>query len=178
MARNCWRKDRLRKRSRHFGTPWRTPRRMSSRGPRWASLSSSRVTLTRLHPIYPAWLSSILRTALVWMGLAEISLAGGDKKRALQLFRQALSKEWPAQEESRRRSAQLKYAALLTDAGRQGEAISLLLSMIEQHGDDPAVGKNAADTVKAIGSPEQVEASLRGAGQPLPRGRQCLVEAW
>ena len=34
----------------------------------------------------------------VWMGLAEISLAEGDKKRALQLFGQALSKEWPAQD--------------------------------------------------------------------------------
>ncbi len=29
--------------------------------------------------------------------------------------------------------------------------------MIEQRGDDPAVGRKAADTVKAIGSPEQTE---------------------
>ena len=66
------------------------------------------------------------------MGLAEISLAKGDKKQALQLFARALSKEWPPQEEARRRTAQLKYAGLLNDAGRQGEAIALLLSMIEQ----------------------------------------------
>jgi CIC family chloride channel protein len=105
---------------------------------------------------------------MVWMGLAEISLAGGDKKRALQLFAQALSKEWPAQEESRRKSTQLKYAGLLNDAGRQGEAISLLLSMIEQHGDDPAVGKAAADTVKAIGSPQQVEQAYAALASHFP----------
>jgi tetratricopeptide (TPR) repeat protein len=104
----------------------------------------------------------------VWMGLAEISLAGGDQKRALKLFGQALAKEWPAQEESRRRSAQLKYAALLSDAGRRGEAISLLLSMVEQHGDDPAVGKEAADTVKAIGSPEQVEQAYAALATRFP----------
>src|ERR1035438_7606393 len=105
---------------------------------------------------------------VVWMGLAEISLAGGDKKRALQLFAQALSKEWPAQEESRRKSTQLKYAGLLNDAGRQGEAISLLLSMIEQHGDDPAVGKAAADTVKAIGSPQQLEQAYAALASHFP----------
>jgi CheY-like chemotaxis protein len=48
------------------------------------------------------------------------------------------------------------------------EAISLLLSMIEQHGDDPAVGKNAADIVKAIGSPEQVEAAYAALASHFP----------
>jgi chloride channel protein, CIC family len=104
----------------------------------------------------------------VWMGLAEIALAGGDKKQALQLFPQALSREWPAQEESQRRSAQLKYAALLNEAGRRGEAISLLLSMIEQHGDDPAVGKEAADMVKVIGTPEQVEGAYAELARHFP----------
>jgi chloride channel protein, CIC family len=103
-----------------------------------------------------------------WMGLAEVELAGGDKNKALQLFRQALSKDWPAQEESRRRNAQLKYAALLSDAGRRSEAISLLLSMIEQHGDDPAVGKKVADTVKAIGSPEQGEEAYAALARRFP----------
>jgi CIC family chloride channel protein len=93
----------------------------------------------------------------VWMGLAEIALAAGDKKQALELSRQALSKDWPASEEGRRRSAQLKYASLLSDAGRRGEAVSLLLSIIAQRGDDSAVGKKAANLVKAIGTPEQVE---------------------
>ena len=104
----------------------------------------------------------------VWTGLAEISLAGGDKQRALKLFGQALAKEWPAQEESRRKSTQLKYASLLSDAGRRGEAISVLLSMIEQHGDDPAVGKKAADIVKAIGSPEQVEQAYSALASHFP----------
>jgi tetratricopeptide (TPR) repeat protein len=91
------------------------------------------------------------------MGLAKIALAGGEKEKALQLFRQALSKEWPAQEEPLRRTAQFDYATLLSDTGRPSEAIALLLTMIEQRGDDPAAGKRAADTVKAIGSPEQAE---------------------
>jgi CIC family chloride channel protein len=93
----------------------------------------------------------------VWMGLAEVALAGGDKKQALELFRQALTKDWPASEESRRRSAQLKYASLLSDAGRRGEAVSLLLSIIAQRGDDSAVGKEAANIVKAVGTPEQAQ---------------------
>lgn len=104
----------------------------------------------------------------VWMGLAEISLAGGDKKQALQLYRQALSKEWPAPEELRRRSAQLKYAGLLRDAGRRSEAISLSLSMIEQRGDDPALAKRAADIVKAIGTPEQVEEAYAALASHFP----------
>ena len=66
------------------------------------------------------------------------------------------------------RSAQLRYAALLSDAGRRGEAISLLLSMIEQHGDDPAVGKKAADMVKAIGSPQQVEQAYAALASHYP----------
>ncbi len=104
----------------------------------------------------------------VWMGLAEIALAAGEKKKALRLFGQALAKEWPAEEESRRRNAQLQYSALLADAGRRGEAISLLLSMIEQHGDDPAIGKKAAEAVKAIGSPEQVEEAYTALSKRFP----------
>ena len=93
----------------------------------------------------------------VWVGLAEIARAGGDKEQALHLLRQALSKEWPASVESQRRSAQLDYAALLSASGRQGEANSMLLSVIAQRGDDPAVGKKAAELIKRNGSPEQVE---------------------
>ena len=104
----------------------------------------------------------------VWMGLAEISIANGDKKQALQLFGRALSKEWPPQDEVRRRAAQFKYAGLLNDAGRQGEAIALLLSMIEQHGDDPTVGKKAADMVKALGTPAQVEEAYAALASRFP----------
>jgi CIC family chloride channel protein len=104
----------------------------------------------------------------VWTGLAEIALASGDKKRALQLYRQALSREWPAQEESRRRGAQLKYAVLLADTGRRSEAASLLLSIIEQHGDDPAIGKEAAETMRTIGTPEQVEEAYTALANHFP----------
>jgi len=104
----------------------------------------------------------------VWMGLADVALAGGDRKQALYLFHQALSKEWPAQTESRRRSAQLRYADLLSEAGRRSEAISLLLGMIEQHGDDPGLGMRAAEMVRAIGSPEQVETVYSALARRFP----------
>jgi CIC family chloride channel protein len=93
----------------------------------------------------------------VWAGLAEIRLAAGDRPQALVFFRRALAKEWPAEEEARRLKTQIRYAVVLSEAGRKGEAIPLLLSMIAQHGDDAAVGKRAADLVKEIGTPEQAE---------------------
>ena len=105
----------------------------------------------------------------VWLGLAEISLAKGEKRLALRLFGQALSKEWPAEDGARLKSStQLRYAALLSDAGRRGEAISLLQSMIEQHGDDPAIGKKAADMVHAIGSAQQVEQAYTALASHYP----------
>jgi len=104
----------------------------------------------------------------VWMGLAEISLAKGDKRQALQLFARALSNEWPPQEEARRRTAQLRYAGLLKDAGRQGESIALLLSIIEQDGDDLVVGKRAADMLKAFGTPAQVEQAYAALASRFP----------
>ncbi len=91
------------------------------------------------------------------MGLAEIAVAEGDKKRALQLFRQALAKEWPPHEEAKRRRAQLDYAWLLAGAGKRAEAVALLLSVIDQRGDDPAVSNQAAGKVSEIGSAEQAE---------------------
>ena len=112
-----------------------------------------------------------------WLGLAEIALAAGDKKQALQLFRQSLSKEWPASEESQRRSAQLKYAALLSDAGRRGEAVSLLLSIIAQHGDDSALGKEAAEPSEGHRQAGTGGGSLRRTGRALPGRRRCLDEA-
>ncbi len=93
----------------------------------------------------------------VALGLAEIARAGGDKEKAILLYRQALAKEWPAEEEPRRRSAQLDFAALLAESERRGEAVSLLLSMIGRRGDDPTLGRRAAEMVKEYGSPEQVE---------------------
>jgi chloride channel protein, CIC family len=91
------------------------------------------------------------------VGLAQIALAEGDQKKALQLFQKALARHWPPQEVARRKSAQMEYAGLLSDTGRRSEATSLLLSMIEQSGDDAAGGKKAAEILKAIGTPDQVE---------------------
>ena len=93
----------------------------------------------------------------VWMGLAEIASADGDKQRALQLMQQSLSKEWQPEEESARREAQFRYAKLLAEAGRKAEAVSQLISMIEQRGDDPVAGKKAAEMVRGLGSREQAE---------------------
>ena len=119
-----------------------------------------------------AYLSAVVKAdpqnGPAWLGLAKISLAGGDKKQAMELYRQALSKEWPASEESRRRIAQLEYAGLLRDAGRRSEAISFLLSMIEQRGDDPALAKKAADMVKTIGTPEQAEEAYAALANHFP----------
>lgn len=97
------------------------------------------------------------RNGPVWMGLAKIALARGEREKGIQLLRQSLSKDWPPEKESLRRAAEFEYATLLADAGRRLEAISLLLTMIQQSGDDPAIAKKAADAVKAIGSPEQAE---------------------
>ena len=108
------------------------------------------------------------RNGAVWAGLAEISLAAGDNRRALELFRRALAQEWPAAEEPRRRSAQLKYATLLNDAGQTGQAVSLLLSMIAQHGDDPVLGTRAADAVRAIGTGDQAEAAYMELASRFP----------
>lgn len=119
-----------------------------------------------------AYLSEVVKrdtqNASAWSGLAEIALAGGDKKRAMQLFRQALAKDWPPEEDTRHWGAQLEYASLLSGAGRRNEAISLLFSVIEQHGDDPVVGKKAADMVKTIGSPEQVEEAFASLSTRFP----------
>lgn len=93
----------------------------------------------------------------VWNGLAEVAAANGDMNEALRLYRQALAKDWPAQEESRRKNAQIAYADLLADVGRRGEAISVLLSIIEQSGNDAFIGKRAADIVMKIGSLDQIE---------------------
>jgi len=94
---------------------------------------------------------------LAWLGLGDIARRAGDKERALQLYRLALSKDWPTKEEPRRRKAQLDYASLLSESGRRNEAITLLLSVIEQRGDDLHTSRQAAQQVSAIGSPEQME---------------------
>lgn len=104
----------------------------------------------------------------IWGGLAEIALARGDQRGALDLFRQALAKDWPEQEEPLRREAQFTYASLLAETGRQNEAMSQLLLVIAQKGDDPATGKRAAEAIQAFGSPEQVEETYQLLARQFP----------
>jgi len=104
----------------------------------------------------------------VWMGLAEVALDTGDRKKALDLLRQALAKEWPSAEEPLHRNAQLEYATLLSDAGRKAEAIPALLAIIEHVGDDPALSRKAADLVKRIGSPEEAEEAYTALANHFP----------
>ena len=108
-----------------------------------------------------AYLSAVTRTepenGPVWAGLAEVARHRGDIRQATQLFQRALSLDWPATAEHRRRNAQITHATLLAESGRKTEAVSQLLAMIEQRGDDPALGKRAAAMVQSIGSPRQAE---------------------
>jgi len=108
-----------------------------------------------------SYLSEVVRVepdnGPVLVGLGEIAVAKGDKKKAAQLFSQALSGKWPSSADPQRWNAQLKYAGLLSDTGRRNEAISLLLLIIEQRGDDPTTASKAAEMVKPIGSPDQIE---------------------
>ncbi len=118
------------------------------------------------------YLSAAVRTdpenGPAWAGLARVALAAGDRQRALRLLRQALSREWPAQQESRHRDTQLDYAGLLRDSGRKNEAISQLLSLIEQRGDDPVTGKKAAEMVRVMGSPAQAEEAYKALAGHFP----------
>src|ERR1039458_2328542 len=65
---------------------------------------------------------------------------------------------------------------MMNEPGQQGKRISLSLSMIEQQGDDPAVGKAAADTVKAIGSPQQVEQAYAALATHFPADARVGLE--
>ena len=104
----------------------------------------------------------------VWNGLAAIALEAGDTRRALDLLRQAVSKEWPARSEQSHRNAQLQYADLLAKNGRKNEAVPLLLSFIERVGDDPASARKAADLVRSIGSFEQAEEAYTSLANHFP----------
>jgi CIC family chloride channel protein len=104
----------------------------------------------------------------VILGLAEIARRTGDHGRALRLYRQALSLDWPAQAESMRSAGQFSYASLLADNGRKSEAIAQFMSIIEQKVDDPALGKKAAETIRANGTPDQTEAAYLTLARQFP----------
>ncbi len=108
------------------------------------------------------------RSGPVWTGMAEAAAAAGDRQRAMQLYRQALTKEWTDTEEGQRKKAQLRFCGLLAKAGRKNEAVSHLLSMIEQSGDDAATGKEAARMVREVGSAAQAEAAYTALAGHFP----------
>lgn len=93
----------------------------------------------------------------VWTGLARIALARQDRSKALEYFREGLSQQWPASDSAARRTDELYYADLLDQSGMKSQAVALLLSVIQQHGDDPVAATAAADKIQTIGSPPQLE---------------------
>ncbi len=108
------------------------------------------------------------QNAAVTAGLAKIALSNGDKTDAARLFQQALGKDWPPEEEPNRKAAQISYAELLAGAGRKGEASAVLLSLIEQSGDDATLGKKAAEAMSEVGSPEQIETAYMALSARFP----------
>lgn len=104
----------------------------------------------------------------VWAGLAKIAQSTGDWVEAVKLYQQALAKEWPVEFESEHKEVQITYAEVLADVGRRSEASSLLLSLIEQSGNDAFFGKKAAETVRNIGSQEQAEAAYAALAMRFP----------
>jgi chloride channel protein, CIC family len=93
----------------------------------------------------------------VFAGLARIAEVQGRKEEALGFYRQAAMKNWTVREEGQRRRALLDYVSLLAVTGKKDEAVSLLQALIEQQGGDSAIAKRAAQKVREIGSPEQIE---------------------
>lgn len=93
----------------------------------------------------------------VWSGLARIAAAEGNKPEALRDYRRALALEWPSTAQSEQVNTQVEYAKLLSEAGRQNEAFSLMLAVIDRHGDDPATAKLAVDVISTFGASEQIE---------------------
>jgi len=96
----------------------------------------------------------------VWMGLAQVAFNQGDTPRALRLYRQALSREWAPTEDSLRWDAEFAYATLLGQAGSVNQAVTQLLMLVQQKGDNPILAKKAADAVKDFGVPEQVQDAM------------------
>lgn len=93
----------------------------------------------------------------VQAGLARAYEARGDTKSALYRYALALNCEWPADSEGAETDSSLAYASLLAEAGRKGEAVSVLLGTIERSGDDRPSGKLVLEKLKQLGSTEQVE---------------------
>ena len=104
----------------------------------------------------------------VLAGLAKIAQSTGDRTKAVRLFHQALTTEWPAGLDTGHKELQITYAQLLADTGNRSEAVSLLLSLIEQSSSDAYFGKKAANAIRAIGSADQVDAAYAALAARFP----------
>ncbi len=107
------------------------------------------------------YLSGVLksdpRNARVLVGLAEIARSEGANEKALALYREAFAGDWPPAHRAQKSLAQMAFAALLAESGRRSDAIPLLLTIIEQRGDDPSIAKKAAAMVRSIGPTDETE---------------------
>jgi CIC family chloride channel protein len=103
-----------------------------------------------------------------WVGLARVARAENRLPEARQAYRQALAQDWVVADEPLRQNAEFEYAAVLADAGQRNEAVSQLLALIEQNGDEPAVGKRAAALIQAIGSAGQAEEAWLSVASRFP----------
>ena len=163
--------------SRHSATPSRTPRRMSRRAPRWASRSSRSGQFEDASSYLSGVVKADPQNGPVWMGLAEIALAAGDKKQALRtlpagaLQGLARIRGVPAPQ----RPVEIRFpAGRCRTSRRSGLPFALDHRAARrrfrrwERGCEPCKGHRHAGTGRG---------SLRRTGPPLPRGCQCLDEA-
>lgn len=109
-------------------------------------------------------------------GLARIAASAGDRKGAIQLYRRALAMNWPAGEETRYRNGELEFGRLLAGEGRRSEAVAVLMTLLEQSGDDAVTSRQAAAAVDAMGTPEQAEEAYKKLTAQFPSDWRAWVE--
>ncbi len=93
----------------------------------------------------------------VYAGLGRVELSKGDRRQAIARFEQALNAAWPPDDKSLRQRHQLDYAELLAAEGRSSEAVSRLLTLIEQSGGNQALARLAVAQVATVGGAEKSE---------------------
>jgi CIC family chloride channel protein len=107
--------------------------------------------------------------ALIPAGRAKAAAARGFRETALSLYRQALSRRWPPAAEARRVETIFDYARLLASEERHGEAVTVLMDLIQRSGGDMVTAKKAAEEIRRIGTPEQNEAALAALAERFPK---------
>jgi len=108
-----------------------------------------------------AYLHEAIRTdpesGPILAGIARVEFDKGDLKKGLSLMKQAIAARWATSQEGDRIQAELDYASWLYESKRKTEATLLLLSVIEQSGDDPGTGKRAAEAIRQRDGMNRVE---------------------